>query len=131
METKLNTAAYEQDLEVIVTDIILQLGIPAHIKGYQYLRYALILSVENSEMTTSVTKLLYPAVAEKFNTNYKSIASGINRAIEIIWDKGNKEALRSYFGNTVYIRKEKPTNSEFISLVSDMLRLKLKSSNLK
>ncbi len=126
LEAKLNTTEYEQDIEIIVTEIIQKLGIPAHIRGYQYLRYALILSVENSEMTTSVTKFLYPAVAEKFNTSYKNIASGISRAIKLIWDKGNEEALRFCFGDKIYIRKEKPTNTEFIAAVSDMLRLKFK-----
>ena len=90
------------------------------------MRYALILCTEDSEMTVSVTKLLYPAIAEKFNTTPSRVSSDIRRAIEAIWSKENEEALRLYFGNTILRRKKKPTNAEFIANISDMMRLRLK-----
>ena len=123
METAVNR---ESDLEIMATDIIRQLGIPAHIKGYWYLRYALILCTENNEMITSVTKTLYPAVAEKFNTFPSRVSSNISRAIETAWDNKNEEVLRQYLGKTVLTRKKKPTNAEFIASVSEMLRIRIK-----
>ena len=108
METAVNR---ESDLEIMATDIIRQLGIPAHIKGYWYLRYALILCTENNEMITSVTKTLYPAVAAKFKTASSGVDSNIRRAIEIAWDNKNEEVLRQYFGKTVLTRTKKPTNA--------------------
>ena len=123
METAVNR---ESDLEIMATDIIRQLGIPAHIKGYWYLRYALILCTENNEMITSVTKTLYPAVAAKFKTASSGVDSNIRRAIEIAWDNKNEEVLRQYFGKTVLTRTKKPTNAEFIASVSEMLRIRIK-----
>ena len=123
METTVNR---ESDLEIMTTDIIRQLGIPAHIKGYWYLRYALILCTENNEMITSVTKTLYPAVAAKFKTASSGVDSNIRRAIEIAWDNKNEEVLRQYFGKTVLTRTKKPTNAEFIASVSEMLRIRIK-----
>ena len=123
METTVNR---ESDLEIMTTDIIRQLGIPAHIKGYWYLRYALILCTENNEMITSVTKTLYPAVAAKFKTASYGVDSNIRRAIEIAWDNKNEEVLRQYFGKTVLTRTKKPTNAEFIASVSEMLRIRIK-----
>ena len=123
METAVNR---ESDLEIMTTDIIRQLGIPAHIKGYWYLRYALILCTENNEMITSVTKTLYPAVAAKFKTASSGVDSNIRRAIEIAWDNKNEEVLRQYFGKTVLTRTKKPTNAEFIASVSEMLRIRIK-----
>lgn len=116
----------ENDLEILMTDVIRQLGIPAHIKGYRYLKYALILCVKNSEMITSVTKLLYPAVAAKFNTTPSCVDSNIRRAIDNVWNKGNMVTLSQYFGRTVFTRKRKPTNAEFIASISEMLRIRIK-----
>ena len=127
LKTEMKTAVNrESDLEIMTTDIIRQLGIPAHIKGYWYLRYALILCTENNEMITSVTKTLYPAVAEKFKTAPSGVDSNIRRAIEIAWENKNEEVLRQYFGKTVLTRTKKPTNAEFIASISEMLRIRIK-----
>ncbi len=117
----------QQDLECIVTDIIHQIGIPAHIKGYHFLRYAIMLSVENNEMINSITKLLYPTVAAKFNTTSSRVERAIRHAIELAWDRGDLDVLNSYFGYTIRNTKGKPTNSEFIALISDKLRLQIKT----
>lgn len=119
--------AEQQDLECIVTDIIHQIGIPAHIKGYHFLRYAIMLSVENSEMINSITKLLYPTVAAKFKTTSSRVERAIRHAIELAWDRGDVDVLNSYFGYTIRNTKGKPTNSEFIALISDKLRLQIKT----
>lgn len=119
----------QQDLECIVTDIIHQIGIPAHIKGYHFLRYAIMLCVDNSEMINCVTKLLYPTVASKFKTTSSRVERAIRHAIELAWDRGDVDVLNSYFGYTVRNSKGKPTNSEFIALISDKLRLQLKSKD--
>ena len=128
MKTDIHT---ENDLEIIITDIIQQLGIPANIKGYQYLRYALILCAENGEMAASITKLLYPAIAKKYDTTVICVSSAISRAIEVLWDKRNEEVLCLYFGSTILKRQGKPTNGEFIATVSDRLRLNLKAKKKK
>ncbi len=120
----------EIDLEIAVTEIIQQFGIPANIKGYRYLRHALMLCVKNSQMITSATKLLYPAVAAKYNTTPSLAASNISRAIRMVWDKGNEEMLCQYFGKTVLTRKKKPTNTEFIATVAEMLRIRIKLGKL-
>lgn len=115
------------DLEYVVTDIIHQIGVPAHIKGYHYLRTAILLSIENGEMINSVTKLLYPTVAKKYNTTSSRVERAIRHAIEIAWDRGDLDTLNSFFGYTVHTAKGKPTNSEFIALIADKLRLQFKS----
>ena len=112
-----------QDLEIRVTEIIHQLGVPAHIKGYHYLRAAILASLENPELLESVTKMLYPTVAMKFDTTASRVERAIRHAIEIAWDRGDLDVLNSYFGYTVNTCKGKPTNSEFIALVTDKLRL--------
>lgn len=114
------------DLIMMVTDILLQIGIPAHIKGYHYLRESIVLSVKNSEMINSVTKLLYPTVAKKFSTTSSRVERAIRHAIEVAWDRGDVDVLNSYFGYTIQNDRGKPTNSEFIAMISDKLRLKLK-----
>lgn len=114
----------KQNMEVVVTEVIHQLGVPAHIKGYHYLREAIMSSIENKELLESVTKMLYPAVARKFNTTSSRVERAIRHAIEIAWDRGNIDTLNSFFGYTVNTCKGKPTNSEFIALVTDKLRLK-------
>lgn len=116
------------NLEIIVTDIIHQIGVPAHIKGYHYLREAIILSVGDKEMLESVTKLLYPAVAKKFSTTPSRVERAIRHAIEIAWDRGDLDILNSFFGYTVNTGKGKPTNSEFIALITDKICLKYKAA---
>jgi two-component system response regulator (stage 0 sporulation protein A) len=115
------------DMEYIVTDIIHQIGIPAHIKGYHYLREAILLSIENKDMINSVTKLLYPTVAEKFCTSASRVERAIRHAIEIAWDRGDVDTLNGFFGYTVHTSRGKPTNSEFVALISDKLRLQYKN----
>lgn len=116
------------DLEVTVSEIMHQIGVPAHIKGYQYLREAIILSINNTEMMNSVTKLLYPTVAKTFNTTASRVERAIRHAIEVAWDRGDIDVLSSYFGYTIQNTRGKPTNSEFIAMISDKLRLKMKAS---
>lgn len=116
----------EPDLEVIVSDIMHELGVPAHIKGYQYLRDAIILSVNSPEMMNSVTKVLYPTVAKHFDTTSSRVERAIRHAIEVAWDRGDIDVLSSYFGYTIQNTRGKPTNSEFIAMIADKLRLKLK-----
>lgn len=128
LETAFKETPEQQDLECIVTDIIHQIGIPAHIKGYHFLRYAIMLSVENTEMINCITKLLYPSVAAKFKTTSSRVERAIRHAIELAWDRGDVEVLNSYFGYTIRNTKGKPTNSEFIALISDKLRLQMKTA---
>lgn len=115
------------DLEVMVTEIMHQIGVPAHIKGYHYLREAIILSVKNSEIVNSVTKLLYPTVAKTHSTTSSRVERAIRHAIEVAWDRGDIDVLNSYFGYTIQNDRGKPTNSEFIAMISDKLRLQLKA----
>ncbi|MDR2655720.1 MAG: sporulation transcription factor Spo0A [Oscillospiraceae bacterium] len=114
------------DLEVLVTDIIHQIGVPAHIKGYHYLREAIILSVNDNDILNSVTKVLYPTVAKRFDTTSSRVERAIRHAIEVAWDRGDIDTLNSYFGYTINGGRGKPTNSEFIAMIADKLRLKLK-----
>ena len=116
----------DSELEIMITDIIHQIGVPAHIKGYHYLREAIKLSVKNDDIINSVTKLLYPTVAKKHNTTSSRVERAIRHAIEVAWDRGDIDVLNSYFGYTVQNERGKPTNSEFIAMISDKLRLKLK-----
>ncbi len=117
-----------EDMEIVVTDIIHQLGVPAHIKGYHYLRSAILNSIEDKTLLDSVTKLLYPTVAGLFDTTSSRVERAIRHAIEIAWDRGNVDTLNSFFGYTVDISKGKPTNSEFIALITDKLRLRYKAA---
>ncbi len=123
-----NGSVGENELELMITEIIHQIGVPAHIKGYHYLREAIFLSVKNSEIINSVTKLLYPTVAKKFSTTSSRVERAIRHAIEVAWDRGDIDTLNSYFGYTVHNNRGKPTNSEFIAMISDKLRLKIKNS---
>ena len=117
----------EQDedatLEAQVTAIIHEVGVPAHIKGYQYLREAIGLAVEDMDIINAVTKVLYPTVAKKFNTTSSRVERAIRHAIEVAWDRGDLETLQKYFGYTVSNAKGKPTNSEFIAMIADFLSL--------
>ena len=115
-----------QDMEVVVTEVIHQLGVPAHIKGYQYMRDAIIMVIKDMDAINSVTKILYPTVAKKYNTTSSRVERAIRHAIEIAWDRGNLDTLNSFFGYTVNTCKGKPTNSEFIALITDKLRLQYK-----
>ena len=119
----------QSDLEVLVTEIIHQIGVPAHIKGYHYLRESIMLAVENPDIINSVTKQLYPSVAVKFETTSSRVERAIRHAIEVAWDRGDVDTLNSYFGYTIHNGRGKPTNSEFIAMISDKLRLKLKNAN--
>ena len=121
-------AGGSQDMEIKVTDIIHQLGVPAHIKGYHYLRTAILSSLDNPDLLESVTKLLYPTVAQKYSTTSSRVERAIRHAIEIAWDRGDLDVLNSYFGYTVNTCKGKPTNSEFIALVTDKLRLQQRAN---
>jgi len=117
-----------EDMEVVVTEIIHQLGVPAHIKGYHYLREAILSSLDDKELLESVTKMLYPTVAKRFDTTSSRVERAIRHAIEIAWDRGNLDTLNSFFGYTVNTCKGKPTNSEFIALITDKLRLQYKTA---
>ncbi len=117
----------EIDLEVMVTDIIHQIGVPAHIKGYQYLRNAIIMSIEDEEMINAVKKRLYPSIAKRYKTTSSRVERAIRHAIEVAWDRGDVETLNSYFGYTIHNLRGKPTNSEFVAMISDKVRLTLKS----
>lgn len=114
------------DIETQVTKIIHQIGVPAHIKGYQYLRTAILLTVRDSDVINSVTKVLYPSVAKKYATTTSRVERAIRHAIEVAWDRGDVDTLNSYFGYTVQNNRGKPTNSEFIAMIADNLRLKYK-----
>lgn len=112
------------DIEAQVTKILHQIGVPAHIKGYQYLRSAIIMTIEDSDIINSVTKILYPAVAKKYKTTTSRVERAIRHAIEVAWDRGDVDTLNSYFGYTIQNSRGKPTNSEFIAMIADNLRLK-------
>ena len=117
----------EESLEMAVTDIINEIGVPAHIKGYQYLRVAISLAVDDMEIINAVTKVLYPTVAKKFGTTPSRVERAIRHAIEVAWDRGDLETLQKYFGYTVSNAKGKPTNSEFIAMIADRLHLQRKA----
>ncbi len=114
------------DVEAQVTKIIHQIGVPAHIKGYQYLRCAILMTIEDNEIINSVTKVLYPTVAKKYRTTTSRVERAIRHAIEVAWDRGDVDTLNSYFGYTIQNSRGKPTNSEFIAMIADNLRLKYK-----
>ncbi len=114
------------DIETQVTKIIHQIGVPAHIKGYQYLRTAILMTVQDSDIINSVTKVLYPCVAKKYATTTSRVERAIRHAIEVAWDRGDVDTLNSYFGYTIQNNRGKPTNSEFIAMIADNLRLKYK-----
>lgn len=120
-----NNIDMKDTTELQVTRILHQIGIPAHVKGYHYLRSSIVQSVDNPMAINSVTKNLYPLVAKKYNTTSSRVERAIRHAIEIAWDRGNIEILNKYFGYTVHNLKGKPTNSEFIAMISDKLRLQM------
>ena len=120
----------QQSIETMVTSIIHEIGVPAHIKGYQYLREAIILAVEDMDVINAITKILYPQVAKTFQTTPSRVERAIRHAIEVAWDRGDLDTLQRFFGYTVSNTKGKPTNSEFIALIADKLQLQLKSANV-
>ena len=117
-----------QDLETEITNIIHEIGVPAHIKGYMYLREAITMVVNDMELLSAVTKELYPSIAKKYNTTASRVERAIRHAIEVAWGRGQVEAINKLFGYTINIEKGKPTNSEFIAIIADKLRLKNKVS---
>ena len=117
----------ERNLEADVTAIIHEIGVPAHIKGYQYLREAIIMSVNDIDMLNSITKILYPTIAKKFQTTPSRVERAIRHAIEVAWSRGKLDTLDELFGYTVSNGKGKPTNSEFIALIADTIRLENKN----
>ncbi len=119
--------AVKRDLEKDVTDMIHEIGVPAHIKGYQYLREAIMMSVQDIEMLGSITKILYPTIAKKYQTTPSRVERAIRHAIEVAWSRGRMETLDALFGYTINTGKGKPTNSEFIALIADKIRLQYRS----
>ena len=116
------------DLETNVTTIIQKVGIPAHIKGYQYIREAIMMVIKDMDTINSVTKILYPTIARRYNTTSSRVERAIRHAIEVAWDRGDPDVLDSMFGYTILSSKGKPTNSEFIAMISDKLRLSMKDA---
>lgn len=121
--------ASEPSLEIQVTEILHQIGVPAHIKGYHYLRDSIIMAIETPDIINAVTKQLYPSVAKQYDTTASRVERAIRHAIEVAWDRGDVDILNSYFGYTIHNTRGKPTNSEFIAMISDRLRLHMKSAS--
>ena len=116
------------DLETNITMYIQQLGVPAHIKGYQYIRDAIMMVIDDMDAINSITKLLYPTVAKHYNTTSSRVERAIRHAIEVAWDRGNPDILNELFGYTILSTRGKPTNSEFIAMIADKIRLDMKVS---
>ena len=127
-EQKRMVAGVKQDLETMVTKVIHEVGVPAHIKGYRYLRDSIMMTVNNMEIINSITKLLYPTVAKLYSTTPSRVERAIRHAIEVAWDRGEPETLNRYFGYTIASGKGKPTNSEFIAMIADNLRIEMKGT---
>ena len=128
LSEKADPKLHAPGLEELVTSIIHEVGVPAHIKGYQYVREAIMITVEDMDVINSVTKVLYPEVAKRYHTTPSRVERAIRHAIEVAWDRGDLETLQKFFGYTVSNAKGKPTNSEFIAMISDRIRLKLKTA---
>lgn len=126
--SSVSVPAPANDLEAQVTKIIHQIGVPAHIKGYQYLRTAIMMTIDDTNIINSVTKVLYPSVAKKYDTTSSRVERAIRHAIEVAWDRGDIDTLNDYFGYTIHNSRGKPTNSEFIAMIADNIRLTNKSS---
>ena len=118
----------QENLEALVTNIIHEVGVPAHIKGYQYLREAIIMVVNDIDVINQITKSLYPKIAYKSNTTPSRVERAIRHAIEVAWGRGDQQTVEKIFGYTISAAKGKPTNSEFIAMIADKLRLELKSA---
>lgn len=128
LDVKVKSSNTALDLESEITNIIHEIGVPAHIKGYMYLREAITLVVNDIELLSAVTKELYPAIAKKYNTTASRVERAIRHAIEVAWSRGQVDTINKLFGYTIHNEKGKPTNSEFIAMVADKLRLKNKVS---
>ena len=126
-KNRLSSQVTEGDMEIIISDVMRQIGVPAHIKGYQYLRTAIRLCINDNEMLGSVTKILYPTVAKEYKTTPSRVERAIRHAIEVAWDRGDVDVLSSYFGYTIQSQRGKPTNSEFIAMISDKLKLSMRT----
>ena len=122
VDTKLKPTD-EKDLETIVTNAIHELGVPAHIKGYHYIRTAIMMAVENMDVLNFITKQLYPTIAKKYSTTSSRVERAIRHSIEVAWNRGKPETMDEIFGYTIHTGKGKPTNSEFIAMVADRIRL--------
>ena len=122
------SAVNPDNLEAIITDVIHEIGVPAHIKGYNYLREAISLCIQDKEFINSITKLLYPTVARSYQTTSSRVERAIRHAIEVAWSRGREEILNGIFGYTIDTNKGKPTNGEFIAMISDSIRLKMKNT---
>lgn len=120
-------AVKDCELERYITDIMLDVGVPAHLKGYHYLRDAILLSGRDMEVVSSVTKLLYPTVAKRFKTTNQKVESAIRNAIEVSWERGNTETFEKMFGYSAQEGRTRPTNSEYIARIADMIRLDIKA----
>jgi len=129
LDVKTKSANTALDLESEITNIIHEIGVPAHIKGYMYLREAITLVVNDIELLSAVTKELYPAIAKKYNTTASRVERAIRHAIEVAWSRGQVDTINKLFGYTIHNEKGKPTNSEFIAMVADKLRLKNRVAN--
>ncbi len=114
-------------LEQYITDVMLDMGVPAHLKGYHYLREAILLSGRDMELVSSVTKLLYPTIAKRFKTTDQKVERAIRNAIEVSWTRGNAESFEEVFGYSILQGRNRPTNSEYISRIADKMRLDMKS----
>lgn len=123
--TVTTTATEPFNLERHVAELLHELGIPAHIKGYYYLREAIVLTVNNMSLINEITSSLYPSVARKFDTKSSRVERAIRHAVEVAFDRGDIDTLQRYFGNTISLHKGKPTNSEFIALVADRLHMEV------
>ena len=123
-----NSVNKENNIEALVTNIIHEVGVPAHIKGYQYLREAIIMVINDIDVINQITKCLYPQIANKFHTTPSRVERAIRHAIEVAWGRGEQKTVENIFGYTISAAKGKPTNSEFIAMISDKLRLELKSA---
>ena len=121
-ERRLHASVVDSD-ELTVTEILHQIGVPAHIKGYQFLRDAILLTMNDPEYINAVTKRLYPEIAKKNGTTASRVERAIRHAIEVAWDRGDVDTLNSYFGYTIHNLRGKPTNSEFIAMIADKMRL--------
>ena len=128
IEIPVNSEKNEDNLEALVTNVIHEVGVPAHIKGYQYLREAIIMVVNDIEVINQITKSLYPQIAKRFKTTPSRVERAIRHAIEVAWGRGQQEAVESIFGYTISASKGKPTNSEFIAMIAYKLRIELKSA---
>lgn len=130
-QTEETKTSNEDDLERTVTKFIHELGVPAHIKGYQYIRSAIMMVVEDMDMLNYITKQLYPEIAKKYGTTASRVERAIRHSIEVAWSRGKAETMDKIFGYTVHTEKGKPTNSEFIAMVADHTRLEMKKNGVK